>query len=66
MATHSTTRQLLAEYAELLNEYGVDSVEASSFLEANKSDAEFYELAQISSRLKRALTAPKVNEFSSH
>jgi hypothetical protein len=60
-----TTRELLAEYAALLNEFGVDSVEASSFLEAGKADNEFYELAYLSNRLKRALTAPTINGMAS-
>jgi hypothetical protein len=52
-----TTRERLEEYAALLNRCGVDSEEARLFLEQNKFDSEFYELAQLSSKLKRALTA---------
>lgn len=53
-----TPSELLAEYAVLLNEHGVDSVEAQAFLEAHKEEDDFYELAMLSNRLKRALTAP--------
>ncbi len=53
-----TTRELLGEYAALLNDYGVDSDETVGFLEAHGGNTEFLELAQLSNKLKRALTAP--------
>lgn len=53
-----TTRERLEEYAALLNTCGVDSDEARLYLERHKFDSEFYELAQLSNKLKRALTAP--------
>jgi len=52
------TRELLASYAELLNKCGVDSEEADEFIEANKENTEFVELADLSRTLKKALTAP--------
>jgi hypothetical protein len=51
-------RDLLAEYAGLLNRYGVDSPEASRLIEAHKLNSEFVELADLSRKLKKALTAP--------
>jgi hypothetical protein len=52
------TRELLAEYAALLNAHGVDSDEAKEFLEAHRFQEEFYDLALLSKKLKIALTAP--------
>ena len=52
------TRELLAEYAAILNKCGVDSEEADEFIEANKENAEFVELAELSRTLKKALTSP--------
>jgi hypothetical protein len=63
--SNMTTRELLAEYAALLNEHGVDSLQASRFLEAHSADMEFYELARLSNKLKRALTAPTCGRMAS-
>ncbi len=60
-----TTRELLAEYASLLNRHGVDSREASAFLTDHENNTEFCELAQLSNKLKRALTAPACGRPSS-
>jgi len=54
----NSTRDLLAEYAILLNDYGADSKEAVDFLQAHSNDAEFVELAELSRTLKKALTSP--------
>lgn len=54
----SNTRELLADYAALLNEHGVDSREADQFLRDNQFNEEFVELANLSRTLKKALTLP--------
>lgn len=51
-----STRELLAEYASLLNRYGTHSVEAEDFIDRHSNDAEFVELAMLSKNLKEALT----------
>lgn len=51
-------RELLADYAALLNDHGVDSTEAEEFVVAHRWNQEFVELAELSRKLKRALTAP--------
>lgn len=56
-----TTRELLGEYARLLNTYGADSERAREFLEAHRFNEEFFELATLSYKLKQALTAPVAN-----
>jgi hypothetical protein len=61
-----TTRELLAEYAALLNGHGVDSTEAREFLVAHDGDDEFRELARLSQKLKKALTAPIANGVASY
>ena len=43
---HVTTRDLLAEYAALLNHHGPDSEQAALFLEDHKNDQEFVRLAR--------------------
>jgi hypothetical protein len=53
-----STMELLADYAELLNGFGVDSEEADNFLEVNKGNTEFVQLATLSRDLKKALTTP--------
>ena len=53
-----TTRDLLADYTVLLNQYGADSVEAAQFMEVNSSDKEFVDLADTARWLKKALLAP--------
>jgi hypothetical protein len=58
MEAVKSTRELLAEYAVLLNKHGVDSQEAAEFLEENRANPEFVELAELSRKLKAALTAP--------
>jgi hypothetical protein len=54
----SSIRELLGEYAVILNRFGVDSCESEDFLERHKENTEFIELAELSRKLKRALTAP--------
>jgi hypothetical protein len=51
-------RVLLANYAALLNNHGVDSPEAAEFIAAHRWNEEFVELAELSRKLKQALTAP--------
>jgi hypothetical protein len=51
-------RELLADYATLLNEHGVDSPEAAEMIVAYQWNREFVELAQLSQKLRKALTAP--------
>jgi hypothetical protein len=53
-----TTRELLAEFATLMNEYGPTSEQANEFAEQHRFDQEFYELATLARRLKVALNAP--------
>ena len=50
------TRELLAIYAQLLNKHGVASNKAREFLDQHRTDHEFVELAELSRRLKLALT----------
>lgn len=52
------TSECLAEYAELLNNYGPNSKEAQQYLDEHCYDTEFTELAILSRKLKVALTAP--------
>lgn len=59
----SNTRELLAEYALLLNTHGVNSDEAERFLEDHRFNDEFYELAVLSRKLKLALTTPSCNHI---
>lgn len=53
-----TTRELLGEYARLLNEFGPESRQAKELLDHHEFDQEFLELAELSRKLKNALTAP--------
>ena len=55
------TRDLLAKYTELINRHGPNSVEAASYLDTNKMNSEFVELAETARWLKGALTAPRSN-----
>src|SRR5437588_557577 len=55
------TRDLLADYAFLLNRHGPQPAEAADFLEQHKFNTEFVELALISKKLKEALTAPDLD-----
>jgi len=55
---HFSTRELLGEYASLLNKHGVDSAEAAEFLDCHRDNSEFEELAELSRKLKKALTSP--------
>jgi hypothetical protein len=50
-----TIKDLLLEYARLLNEFGVDSTEATEFLERHRDNGDFMELAEVSRKLKRAI-----------
>ena len=52
------TRELLAEFATLMSEYGPTSQEADSFLEEHQYDEEFRDLALLARKLKLALNAP--------
>ena len=54
----STTTELLGEYAALLNRFGPDSAEERDFMDAHRFNTEFVELANLSKKLKRALTSP--------
>ena len=63
------TCELLGQYAELLNDFGVDSHEARLFLENHRINEEFFELAQLSRKVKLALTASigcNAHNHSSH
>lgn len=46
--------QLLAKHAELLDEFGVDSDKVKRFVEANKENEEFCDLAKTAKDLKKA------------
>ncbi len=59
---HVSTRELLAQYTVLLNRFGTDSEEAEAFLQENRSNSEFVELAELSKTLKEALTAPTLHD----
>jgi hypothetical protein len=61
-----TTRELLGEYAHLLSKFGDDSKQAKDFLESHRYDQEFLELAQLSRKLKKALTAPAANHAADY
>jgi hypothetical protein len=52
-----STRELLVEYAVLLNRHGADSPEAEAFLAAHRDDAEFVDLARVARELKAALAS---------
>ena len=52
------TRELLADYARVLNEHGPNSQEAKEFLEQYSLDSEFQELARIATTLKEAIVDP--------
>ena len=54
------TRELLADYAALINKHGAESREAREFFAVHGENAEFAELAQLSKKLKRALTASRL------
>jgi hypothetical protein len=60
-----TTRELLAEFATRMNEYGPKSEEVQEFLENHQHDTEFRELAFLAQKLKLALNAP-VNEYTTN
>ncbi|MBI1349455.1 hypothetical protein GC163_24580 [bacterium] len=51
------TKQLLAQCAALINRHGPDAAEVTEFIEQNKADKEFVELAKLSQKLKKALAA---------
>lgn len=59
-----TTRDLIAQYAVLLNKFGADSDEAANFVEQHIDDSEFVDLAELSRTLKKALTS--ANCLQSH
>jgi hypothetical protein len=59
-----STRDLLAEYTALVNRYGVDSEQAALFIENNKADKDFVQLAETARWLKKALNAPAINTDS--
>jgi hypothetical protein len=50
-------RELLADYADLLNRHGIDSPEAADLIAVHRRDREFVGLARLSRALKEALTA---------
>ncbi|OGZ62403.1 MAG: hypothetical protein A3C58_03130 [Candidatus Staskawiczbacteria bacterium RIFCSPHIGHO2_02_FULL_34_10] len=47
------TKDLLVEYAYIINQYGPDSLEAKNFIEENLHDDEFVELAELSRIVKK-------------
>lgn len=53
-----STRDRLAEYAQLLTGHGPDSAEAAAYVDANAGDAEFVELAALARTLMSALASP--------
>lgn len=57
----NATTDLLSQYARILNQFGPESTEAKEFVEQNRVDDEFVELAMLSRKLKEALTAPRNN-----
>jgi hypothetical protein len=59
------TRELLADYAALINKFGAESREARDFFAIHGQNAEFAELAQLSKKLKKALTASRVGSPAS-
>jgi hypothetical protein len=62
MANTRSTRELLTDYTVLLNKHGVKSVEAQEFLDENRENEEFIELAELTKTLKEALTCPTSRE----
>jgi len=61
----STTEELLAQCALLLNDFGPGSPEAEAFIDSHIDDQEFVTLARLSSDLKRALMVnhPDLNKI---
>ena len=49
------TRELLVQYAPLLNAFGSESEQGKQFLEAHRSQREFYDLAVLSKKLMPVL-----------
>ena len=49
------TAILLSEYTVLINRFGIDHPKANNFLQANKDDKEFCELAKLAQNLKRKI-----------
>jgi len=57
-----STRQLLAEYARLMNDFGVNSRQAEDFFAAHSGNEDFMDLAALSKRLKQAITPGSAEE----
>ena len=51
-----TIKDLLLEYARLLNEFGGDSTEATELLEQHRDNEDFMELTELARKLKRKLS----------
>jgi len=51
------TAELLAAYADLINQYGPDSDEANAFVWGHTEDQEFIGLAWVAKHLKLALSS---------
>ncbi len=60
-----STRELLAEYATLLNKFGTNSAEAEEFIDDHRDNSEFVELADISRKLRDALVPDGCGSSSS-
>jgi len=61
-------RDKLVEYVRLLNTFWPSTAEANAFLQENRGDREFVELAQLAWRLKMYLVpanAPEVQDVPS-
>jgi hypothetical protein len=56
-----TLPELLTAFSEILNVHGPDSREAAEFILEHANDEELIELAELSRKLKRALTYPMSN-----
>ena len=50
-----TTRELLVEFADIMNDSGEDSPEVRTFISSHCYDNEFVELAEVSVLLKKSL-----------
>lgn len=53
------TTELLAAFTTLMNKHGVDSKEAYGYLQENRQNEEFFELATLARNLKRSIQTPQ-------
>ena len=51
-----STTTLFETFTTLIGEYGVNSKEVANYVELNNHNMEFVELAQLTCKLKKALT----------